>query len=125
MLKTNAQIVAALTDQYPQIKTRGFLKELRAAFAGRQLRHNCIRGFNRVPDGYVIDAPARRIDLFEAEATHPLPTAALDDYIHLWHDFGCYGVTVNLYVVSRLGHINAVDMSGQYLLMISRSELCS
>lgn len=56
MLKTNAQIVAALTDQYPQIKTRGFLKELREAFAGQRLRHNCIRGFNRVPDGYVIDA---------------------------------------------------------------------
>lgn len=105
---SNAALVAALREQHPEIQTRRFLLALRQAFpdvAGDEPIN-----FNRVPDGYVIRKDAREVDIFEAEATHPLGDHAIRDICRLWFDLDSEGIALSLFVVSHFGHINQVDL---------------
>lgn len=119
---SNAQLVAALKGAYPQIKSGHFVHALIEAFAPDLDLAELEEDFRRVPDGYAIYAEDRSVDVFEAEATHALHHNAMADYLRLWRSLDMESITLTLYIVSRHGHINAVNLLDIYLNSLGTQE---
>lgn len=111
---TNQQMVAWLTEQYPQVKTG----KLAARAISETFPELEDVPFDCVPDGIVIDAEDRRIDLFEAEVTHPIPRSAMWAICDLWVACDNAGIALNLFVVNRYGHVNQMDIAPWYLALL-------
>lgn len=108
---TNDSIVAALQATYPSVCKGRFLDALMEAFPDYAIDAS---RFTRVPDAYAIRVGDREVDLFEVEVTHPLPVHTLRDIAKLWFELDALAIQLSLYVVSRYGHINAVDLRPWY-----------
>lgn len=115
-LTSNATLVSALKAERPEPQTRSFVRALREAFP--EVGGDEPVAFNRVPDGYVIRKESREVDLFEAEATHPLSKRATEDICRLWFDLDGASIRLSLYIVNRFGHVNQVDLEPWYYLLV-------
>jgi len=119
---TNDQLVRGLKDQYPQVRSgRGLLDELVAAFPQA---HGAPRDLACIPDAWAIYPEDREVDIFEAEVTHPVSRNTMHELARLWFWLDAFNVRMNLYIVSRYGHVNQLDFLPEYLgiLQLERKE---
>ena len=109
---TNAQMVAALRNEHPEIQTGGkLIANLEGAFPGVC---DDLRWFRRIPDAYAIRVEEREVDIFEVEVTHPIPLSTVKDLAGLWFDLDSLDIEMACYVINRYGHINRLDLCAWY-----------
>jgi hypothetical protein len=109
---TNQQMVAALREEHPELRTGGkLIRDLEASFPEAL---DDLRWFTRIPDAYAIRQDDREVDVFEVEVTHPIPLSTVRDLTRLWFDLDSMSVKMTCYVVNRYGHINVLDLRSWY-----------
>lgn len=119
---TNAQLVAALRRQYPQLRTGRPNRAILEAFPQFPLE---LDRFTRIPDAFAIYPDRLRVDLFECEVTHPLSRSLVWDIADLWLALDIWGIEFEVFVVNRYGHINQFDLPKWYLRIASDDVLAT
>jgi hypothetical protein len=112
---SNQQMVAALKEQYPEVRTGNLAaREITATWPELD---DVEVGF--CPDGVVIDREARRVDVFEVEVTHAIPQSTMWKICDLWVACDAHDIELNLFVVNRYGHIGQVEIGPWYLQLLA------
>lgn len=68
---------------------------------------------------WIEQPPDYAVDVFEAESTHALNQGAMADYIQFYAALDANYIDLTLYIVSRYGHINPIDLHEFYLQTLS------
>jgi hypothetical protein len=112
-----------LMAKYPQVKSEGFARAICAAVGHEDIDPEYFRKPVRVvPDGYALSQDERVIDVFEIEILYLLSDRKLEHYAKMMVDLDCYDWTLNVFVVSRHGHINQIDLRPWYYKWLSRAQ---
>jgi len=88
--------------------TKRFVVNLRAGVFGKDSKEDI--GFSRVPDAYRIESKTQEVFVYEVEVGHPLKTAAILDYVHLWSYLDFYDWTLRLITVDRFAEPTERDL---------------
>ncbi len=117
----SAPILSALQTQYPEVKTGGWRRAVRAALSEHLHREGIPQDFNEMveafrfePDAYVVNAEEAFVHFFEVEVYNPMTAEKLRSYGRLMIDMEFHGIEFAVLVVNKYGHINTVDLLPYY-----------
>jgi len=126
--KLQSHVVELLVSAVPGMMTTRWRAKVREAFADTEEVREAedefweyLTGFAYIPDGFVIDKEAMRLDFFEVEVTSLLTDTKLQAYAEFKTVMDFYGIEFSLFTVNQHGHISEVFLLPHYLDWIRKN----
>ena len=95
------QAVRTILEQFPQAKTRGFMKAVHKVIPEE-------RDLMRIiPDAFIVDRANQILVAYEIEAAHAVPASKIEAYIDLWWALDNWCWDLGLIIIDRFGKATA------------------
>jgi hypothetical protein len=123
-----AAVLSLLLESIPTMQTKRWREGVREAFRDSpEVVHaeedfwDALSGFNYLPDAFVVDREAMRLDFFEVEITSLLTKTKLEAYSEFVTLMHYYGIEFSLFSVNQHGHINQIPLMDHFVDWMKRN----